>query len=307
MSRPGPGDFPPGFVTTTDGRRLAYARFGDPAGLPCVYLHGFPSSRREAALLDRAATAQGIRVIAPDRPGLGASDHAPGRRLMDWPADCLALADGLGLERFGVVGVSGGGPYALACAWALPRLAPGRLAACTLVAPLGPVYRRDLLGAMRVAPRLGLGVARLSPKLADLVYGGPTAAVMTRWPGLVEWVRELAAPPPDRRVLRAGDNAAILNTTIEDAMDHGAPGARRDLAIYTRDWGLPFPEIDFPVRIWHGDADGTVPIAHGRWYAARLPNATLTEVPGEGHYSLPILHAEAILAAVRAAIEVTGP
>ena len=96
-------------ITLPDGRRLAYAEFGTPDGRPVLYFHGAPSSRLEPLLVgDDAWRAHGLRVIAPDRPGVGLSDFLPKRGFSQWPNDVVALADALGLERFGVIGMSGG-------------------------------------------------------------------------------------------------------------------------------------------------------------------------------------------------------
>jgi pimeloyl-ACP methyl ester carboxylesterase len=277
-----------------DGRRIAWHEYGLPSGVPLLYCHGFPSSGREAALLHPAAVAARVRVIAPDRPGFGGSDQLDERRLIDWPYDAERLADHLGIDRFGLIGVSGGGPYALACTWRLGE----RVAATTLVCPLGPVYLPEVLRAMRLPVRTGVSVGGRVPWLAELIYGTATAAVLLRWPRIVEHFRTLTAPASDRATLADGDNAAILNATIEDAMQHGALGPRTELRLYTRPWGLPVAQIDRSIAIWHGEADGTVPLAHGQWYAAQLPRADLHVRPREGHYSLPIRYSGPILAAL---------
>jgi len=99
-----------------DGRLLGYAEFGDPGGTPVMFFHGFPGSRLEGALGHEAAERAAVRMICIDRPGMGLSTFQPGRRMLDWPADVAALADALGIGRFAVGGVSGGGPYAAVCA-----------------------------------------------------------------------------------------------------------------------------------------------------------------------------------------------
>ncbi len=282
-----------------DGRRLAWYEYGAPDGTPVLYCHGFPSSGREAELLQTAARACAARIIAPDRPGFGGSDQLAGRRLTGWPDDAAALADHLGIDRFGVIGVSGGGPYALACNWRLGA----RVAATTLVCPLGPIYLPEVLAAMRLPVRTALGVGAHLPWLAELAYGAPTAAVLLHWPQMTGHFRSLTAPASDRAALADGDNALILNATIEDAMQHGARGPRAELRIYAKHWNLPFAEIDRPVAIWHGEADGTVPLAHAQWYAAHLRRADLSVRPGEGHYSLPIRYAEPIVAGLLQAMQ----
>lgn len=279
---------------TADGRTIAWHEFGRPDGQPVFYCHGFPSSGREAALLQPPALALGLRLIAPDRPGYGGSDDQPGRELRDWPAELATLADHLGIARFALLGLSGGGPYAVACAW---RLAD-RLSAISLACPLGPVYRPEVLNAMNPPARASLALAKRWPWLAQRLYGGPTPWLLARWPGLVERVRTLNLPPNDLTALSEGENQAILNSTIGDAMVLGARGARRDLHLYTHGWQIPFDAIQAPIRIWHGEADATVPLAHGRWYRDHLPGGRLTTLPDQGHFSLPIHFGEQILASI---------
>ena len=161
-----------------DGRRLAYAEYGVPNGRPAFYCHGFPGSQREAQLIDPAARAQNVRIIAADRPGYGDSDPLPGRSILAWAKDLTALADHLGLDRFSLIGVSGGAPYALACAFLIPE----RLIACTLVCPLGPIYIPDLLNQMSRLAQLHFSTAHRTPLLSRLLIGGPVADLLAAWP-----------------------------------------------------------------------------------------------------------------------------
>jgi pimeloyl-ACP methyl ester carboxylesterase len=149
---------------------------------------------------------------------------------------------------------------------------------------------------MHWAARTNLSIGKHSAWLSDLVFGGPTPTLLERWPALVENTRSLAAPTTDRRVLADRKTIAILNGTIADAMRNGAVGARRDLRLYTHEWGFALDAIRFPVRIWHGQSDGTVPVDHARWYAEHIPSVELTELPNEGHYSVPICYSRQILA-----------
>ena len=290
----------PEHVTTGDGRRIAFSELGDPSGHPALYAHGFPSSRHEARLMHAAACEIGIRLITLDRPGYGDSDPAPDRGIRDWPDDVAAVADALDLERFALIGVSGGGPYLLACAWRLSQQEAHplqrRVTHCLMVCPLGPIYRTEQLKQMHWALRMNLEVGKQPAWIGNLLFGRPTTAVLARLPALVETNRSFAAPPADRAVLSDPETTAILNSTVADAMRNGAPGARRDLYLYTNDWAIPFDAIRFPIRIWHGQADGTVPIDHARWYAENIPSAELHELPREGHYSLPICHSRRMLA-----------
>src|SRR5215211_6909814 len=128
----------------TDGRRLGYAEYGDPTGRPVFFFHGFGTSRVICPRDDELARNLGARLIAVDRPGIGWSDALPGRRLLDWPTDVAQLANQLGLDRFAIVGWSGGGPYAAACGHALAD----RVRVVGLVsspAPISGVKKADYL------------------------------------------------------------------------------------------------------------------------------------------------------------------
>src|SRR6059036_1757124 len=106
-------------LTLSSGRKIGYAEFGDPEGALMFFFHGWPGSRLQGAIVDAAGKKLGLRVIAPDRPGIGLSDFQPDRKLLDWPPAIAEMAEQLGGEKFYVLGLSGGGPYVAACAYAL--------------------------------------------------------------------------------------------------------------------------------------------------------------------------------------------
>src|SRR6476661_2822678 len=158
-------------IRLPDGRALGFAEWGDPAGRPVFLFHGTPGSRLSRHPDESQARAQGVRLITVDRPGYGLSDPLPRRRLLDWPADVAALAAALRLERFALVGVSGGGPHALACAYACPD----RVTAVALIGGAGPMDDPVALRQMMWVNRAAL---RLAPRLP-----GWSAA----WPGRVTY------------------------------------------------------------------------------------------------------------------------
>lgn len=142
-----------------NGRTLAFCEFGDPKGTPVFVFHGGVGSRGFGLLFEEAAADLGVRIISPDRPGYGRSDPQPDRTLLDWPADVSALGDSLGLDAFCLLGVSGGGPWAAACAFALPD----RLRSVGLASPVGPPAAPRSIG-IRLIARL----ARHLPWLASV-------------------------------------------------------------------------------------------------------------------------------------------
>jgi pimeloyl-ACP methyl ester carboxylesterase len=151
------------FVRLNDGRQLAYTEVGDPDGMPILHQHGMPGSRLEHEAEPGFYRSLGVRVITPDRPGYGLSDFDPRRRLIDWPSDIAELADRLGLSRFGITGLSGGGIYALACAAAIPH----RLTEVVVTGCPGPMQRPGALKDMRFMTRAGVLLGSRAPWLLE--------------------------------------------------------------------------------------------------------------------------------------------
>jgi len=157
------------------------------------------------------------------------------------------------------------------------------------------VYLDEILSQMALPSRVLLGSARKAPGLPSLLFGGLIARSLAESPGRVEGVRAYHAPPADRDVLGRPEVQSILGGAIRDAMLRGARGALEDLRLYTSPWDIPVEQIRVPVELWHGEADGTVPIAHAHWYERHLPRCRAHYLPEEGHYSVPLGHTEAIL------------
>ena len=278
-------------IRLRDGRALGYAEFGDLDGRPLFYMHGFPASRLEARLIDGAARENAVRIIATDRPGYGLSDYQPERRMLDFPADIAELADRLGIQSFAILGVSGGGPYALACGAGLAE----RITALGVVCGLGPVYEPWALKDMTWPARLGFVLAQRSEFLLRLVYGGINAKIMHRWPQTIQALTAVSAPNVDKAFLHQAEVGSVLQSAFKEALSQGPDGALLDFSIYAHPWGFDLGEIHLPTRIWYGDADALVPYSHIRFQAQTLPDVVLTTMPGEGHFSLPFGHMDDIL------------
>lgn len=277
-------------VRLRDGRRLGYAEYGDLAGAPIFYFHGFPGSRLEAALADATARTLGVRLLAPDRPGFGLSDHHPGRRIRDWPDDVVRLADHLGLRRFGVLGVSGGGPYAVACAHALGP----RTTRAGVVAGLGPLLRRELSRGATVLNRFALDLARHAPQTLRPLSRLAAHELAVRPHRLLAHTATRCAEC-DRTVLARDDVHAALCNSFREAVRAGWHGIAAEWALYGRPWGFELSAIAAEVRLWHGERDRIVAPAMGRYQATNIPGCRAHFLPHEGHYSLPLNHLESIL------------
>jgi pimeloyl-ACP methyl ester carboxylesterase len=278
-------------VDLPDGRRLGYAEYGRRGGDPLFYFHGLPASRLEAAFLDPVARRRGVHVVSVDRPGFGLSDPAPLRSLRSFADDVVALAIELGIGRFGVLGVSAGGPYALACAFQIPA----RLCAVGVVGGLGPVYEDWAAAGMRWHARLAFRLAREAPWLLWPVHGALVGNFMRFCPGLTHRIVVAAAPMADSRVLRRPEVRAPLIASLRESMRQGPGGALQDLRLLARPWGFRSQDIAIPIDLWHGEDDLVVPPEHSRHQAAALPRSRVRFLPAEGHFSLPIEHMDEIL------------
>lgn len=266
-------------IALGDGRRIAFDEYGEPGGDPVFSFHGGISSRLDAAPLARCCRELGVRLIAPDRPGSGGSDHEPGRALLDWPRDVSALADALELDRFAVMGWSLGGQYAAACAYALPR----RVTRAALLAGVVPFELEPSRAGLVWVDRWLLTLCRWAPPLAALgiraAVGLPSAEQMQR-------VIRRDGAEADREALRGDPSPTWMATAVKESIRAGTRGVIRDYRIYGEPWGFDLEQIQVEVGIWQGDADKEVPTGDAEILAARIPRAKLVICPGEGHLSL---------------------
>lgn len=260
-----------------DGRRLAWCERGAPQGSPVFAFHGLPGSRLQVHPDEAIARAAGARVIHVDRPGFGFSDPMPGRRLGDWPNDIRMLADHLRIDRFAVAGVSGGGPYACACAARLEE----RVTRAAIVSGVGPP--RSMLGSKSWVVRTGFRAAASVPWLImpPMVVAALTGA---HAPGFFLDRLNERLPLCDREILRMPEIRAMLMRDLGEAFRNGPRAFLEDLQLEARPWGIPLDGISCPVSIWQGSRDTIVPPAAAEALAVLLPHASVRIFPEGGHF-----------------------
>jgi len=278
------------------GRTLAWSEYGDPKGTAVFYCHGFPGSRCEAALGDAAARELAVRLIAPDRPGFGRSAVQPGRSIADWPQDLARLAEYLSIERLRVLGVSGGGPYALACA----ALMPERLSGVSIVSGLGELTAPGTLRGMSLVCGGALGLSQRAPGLSRWLYGGLVGPALGRFPGAAVRLITRIGSPADARVLRDPPVRDVIEHSIGEAFRQGSAGPLQELGPITSAWGFDPAQIRVPVQLWHGERDRTVPATMGRHHVRLIPGCSARFLPNEGHFSLIVHHMRDITSALLA-------
>jgi pimeloyl-ACP methyl ester carboxylesterase len=264
-------------LTRTDGRVVAWSEFGDPVGAPVLWCHGGLSSRLDIALVDSTLLAGGVRVIAPDRPGIGASERCKGRSVRDFAEDAAAVADAAGVERFAVAGWSAGGPYALACAARFPD----RVTAAATIGGMAPLFSRAQRRELGLAgDRMLIPLAHRAPWLAAL------ALTPTRHVSAKRYRRALlkSVPAPDRAALEPLPTDRVAAAGLA-ALRPGVGGTVDDYRAFGGRWGFDLHQVRTRVRCWQGDKDTLLPMTHARRLAAALPGGSLQIVERAGHFA----------------------
>ncbi len=274
-------------IRLKDGRRLGYIEVGDPHGKPVLHFHGTPGCRLDVLFADDFAAQNGIRFIGLDRPGMGLSDFQPRRRLLNWSDDVIQLADALKLDRFAVQGVSGGGPFALACAYAIPQ----RLTACGVIVGMGPHYLSTK--GMHFSNRLIFFLSRYFPAFTSLMLRG--TAKRTREEDLdtavANFINDLDKnfQKQDADALRDPEKVRIFVLGAKEAFRQGTRGIAYEASIFMKPWGFDLEEIRCSnLYLWHGALDKNVPIETARYMAEKIPGCQATFYDEDGHYSLPL-------------------
>lgn len=288
-------------IRAADGRVLAYEEVGDPAGRPIFLLHGTPGCRLSELTLAEAWRVRdaGLRLIAYDRPGYGRSARDPGRRVVDCAADVAAIADSLRIERFAVVGGSGGGPHALAVGAELPDRvtrvgclvgpAPFDAPGLDWFAGMDPVNVREAHWALAGEETLRDGIEPQVRDALDRAADDPLALY-----------RKANLPESDWAVIDRPGFRDAVRVAIGEMYAQGASGWVDDTLAFVKPWGFDVGDLAVPVELRYGVEDVLVPAAHGEWLARNIPHASTIVEAGAGHMQAPAQRVE-ILARIAAA------
>jgi len=275
-----------GTVVRGDGRVVAHLDAGDPDGYPVIGLHGTPGCRLSRWPDDSLYAGAGVRYITTDRAGYGRSSRNRGRSVADEAADVRAVADALGLSRFSIVGGSGGGPHALACA-ALLADRVDRVACQSSLAPLGPdgLTRDDWVGGMgaEIAAELAWAEAGEEVLTAEMTNAQRLMEVrIATDPGAILGD---AANDTDVGFLQRPETIQAFRRIIPEQAINGVGGSVDDTLAFVKSWGFDLTSIRVPVLVTYGDDDTSLPVAHGRFLATAIPDALVIETTGGGHFA----------------------
>ena len=278
-------------VRCGNGWNASYSEYGDPDGVPVLYLHGWPGSRYEAGLVSPGLKGLNVRLIAVDRPGFGLSTEYSDRTLMETCRLLAGFTKALELNRFRILAVSGGCPFALG----LASIAGESVEAISVVGGLGPTAEPALVRKMMTSNQFLLGVARWTP--------WATWPMLNAWRSMIPFARpdhfpklvKPVFPESDFYVLSRPEIYFGLNLVMREAFRQSASGVYHDGRIFGKGWSLPSLPSGLPVHFWHGLADVVVPSAMSEFMAAHVENSRLSLFPSDGHFSLPIGYCDQIL------------
>ena len=287
-----------------DGRTLAYACYGEtasPKSLPVFYFNGTPGSHPECGLLHEPALKLGLLLIGIDRPGFGDSSWQDNRTLLQWPSDVLELADHLDVPKFGIIGLSGGGPHALACLSEIPK---ERLVAVTVISGMCPMSLGN--EGMMWQTRAFFGLARWSTWLLTMLLDLTLARTLRTGDRkkLIALVKKqndtLPVPEADKKVMaEICEDGKLINAYLgssQGALKTSSKAAAWEMWLLGSDWGFKLADLDGSrLTMWHGGQDVNVPATMPDKAHKLIPDATYKRHDDEGHVSLVVRHGEAIL------------
>lgn len=288
-------------LTLASGRVLSYGIYGSPVPHTSVfYFHSFASSRKEAKIWHTAAAKLGVRLVAPDRPGLGNSSFHPSRTFLDWPKDVIALADHLKIQTFYVMGWSGGGPYTLAC---VNSISKDRLAGAAVVSGLYPTClgTAGMMLGLRLMIWAGPWTTGIVSTVTDIVVG---KAARDPDPKVYEETLAKAIdsrPEIDKRAMMDEKNWPAFCEGTREGLRQGGHGTGVENKLNGSPWGFELKDLKVgeggvPLTLWHGTDDHNCPAAMTLKAKELLPGAKLMMLEGEGHVSIAFHQQERILA-----------
>lgn len=279
----------------SDGRDIGFATFGAESGPAVFYLHGFPGSRLSGVFFDDPGMKLGARIISVDRPGLGLSSPQPGRTLVDHAKDIRELAVHLDIKQYGIIGISGGGPYALACAYAIPH---ENLKAVSVVAGMGPVdvgFKGMNWGNWIIfqgfawCPSI---VRWIQKKVVATLAATPTDKVVKATQAKFSQDSWMAPNPKDFEVLKDPDFIALMLDFNREYYKQGVDGYMEEGRILSNKMDFELEDVppSVPIQLWYGKQDNHVPLHMGEAIAARLDNRADFYLKDETHLSIVLKH-----------------
>ena len=279
-------------IILPDGRTLGYAEYGDSLGFPLFYFHGGQESRLSSMFMDSSAKTLNIRIISPDRPGIGISTFQENRQFLDWGNDIAQLADSLGLDKYSVFGLSGGAPHVLACI----LTDSSRIEHASIISGATPYDYKGSLKGMWVPVKLIHWFASMKneKQLRKFIQNDFDGLVNKPEKRIKQFQNYL--PKPDKiLMINHPEYGWEFIEGSKESYRQGIDAVVQEWKLYVSDWQIKVNTIHFPINLWYGSADKMAPIHRGNYYDNELPKSALKVIENEGHFSLIRNHLEEIL------------
>jgi pimeloyl-ACP methyl ester carboxylesterase len=270
------------FHKTRQGTRLAFHEYGDPAGHPLFFYHG-TGSHVHGMLLDKAGLEHGFKIIAPDRPGVARSDFRPGWTVLEYAQDIADLADNLGIDSFGAIGISGAGPSLMASAFLIPdRLRCVVDLACTMPLYSDPEMAGHLGTMDRFYAKLGTGLP-LAMFQVPFSLLGMVQKVM-KSPKSFARMFDSSLCSADKEIFKLPEFQYLFMRDFQELFRHGAEGPAYDAQTVYKEWGFNLSDIDIHIEVFHGSADLFVPPKFSDYLANTAKDVRINSIEGQGHF-----------------------
>ncbi|MBT6401015.1 alpha/beta hydrolase [candidate division WWE3 bacterium] len=266
-------------IKLKDGREMGYVEFGDPKGFPVIYCHGWPSAKYEGLYFDPEAKEHGVRLISIDRPGMGDSTYKPDLTFYQWPDDVKELMDSLDIKNFGVFGVSGGTPYALACAHKLKD----SVKRTYIYGGLAPIHSKNYGRKYENLKKLAISTNNIPnfTRRAIKVF----RKVLRKRPKLYLWILKSRIPKEDRkRASQRGIDIFIKNKL--DAIKKTAEGATHEAGLILNTWDFDIKDIESYVKFWIGTNDDLTPMEMTEYMNETIPNSEMSIIDAGSHFAI---------------------
>lgn len=279
------------FLELKDGRQMGFAEYGNPDGQPIFYFHGLPGSRLEAGHLHEVAVVNHFRLIGLDRPGMGLSSIEPKRSILSWVEDVENFADSMGIDKFSVIGHSGGAPFVAACAYKIPH----RLNGAAIVSGMAPFENPEVMASLSRGQRILNGIINAIPWVANVMM--KLTFIMLNKPAMLKKMLKQMSKP-DQLIFSDTERSKAIIDATKEAFRSGVSGASQEIVLSLKPWGFKLENINSPITIWQGGMDKQAPEMAARIYAKLIPSANLMFFKDEGHLSILKNHGEEILRSI---------
>lgn len=279
-------------ITLSDRRILGYAEYGDSNGYPIFYFHGGQESRLSSMFMNSTAKRLNIRIISPDRPGIGLSTFQVDRKFLDWGSDITQLADSLEIKHYSIFGLSGGAPHVLACICN----DSSNIKNASIISGATPYNYKGTLKGMWFPVKLIHWFARMKrDKYLKKFIKNDFESLVNRPDKRMKQFQKFLAKPDKRLMINKPEYGWDFIKGSIESYRQGIEGVVQEWKLYVSDWQMELSKIHFPKTLWYGSEDKMAPAHRGNYYNKELPNSTLKLIDNEGHFSLIRNYLEEIL------------